>query len=135
MHGKKNGPWIRRGARNMIGAIGELHAEQYLKKSGMVILERNWRCRRGEIDIVARDGRTLVIVEVKTRILCAETRLSPLDALTWQKQQRLRRLVELYLLRKCQGKTRPPVRIDVVAVILRKGDNSLEAIDHFLAAI
>ena len=53
--------------KDAVGRWGETIAEQTLISAGMDILARNWRCREGEIDIVARDGTTLVICEVKTR--------------------------------------------------------------------
>ncbi len=54
-------------SRMITGHAGEEEAEKVLKKNGYRIIERNYRCRFGEIDIIARDGKTLVFVEVKTR--------------------------------------------------------------------
>ena len=54
-------------AKDVLGQQGEQLAASFLAKAGLLILERNWRCKQGEIDIVALDGRTLVICEVKTR--------------------------------------------------------------------
>ncbi|KUP96336.1 YraN family protein [Thermobifida cellulosilytica] len=53
--------------RQELGRLGEEAAAEYLARTGLRILQRNWRCRDGELDIVARQGRTLVVVEVKTR--------------------------------------------------------------------
>jgi len=54
-------------AKDLLGRRGEELAAEYLESLGMLIVERNWRCREGEIDIVALDGDALVIAEVKTR--------------------------------------------------------------------
>src|SRR3546814_18668001 len=53
--------------KQALGAYGEALAARYLVQKGMVLLDHNWRCRDGEIDLILRDGRTLVICEVKTR--------------------------------------------------------------------
>ena len=58
----------RDSARAALGRYGENLAARHLSDAGLRVLERNWRCREGEIDIVARDGRTLVFCEVKTRV-------------------------------------------------------------------
>ncbi len=55
------------GSRRQLGAMGEALAAEYLESRGFVVLERNFRCRAGEIDIVGLDGDTIVFVEVKTR--------------------------------------------------------------------
>ena len=54
-------------AKDAVGRYGEDVAARHLTEAGLVVLERNWRCREGEIDIVARDGDVLVVCEVKTR--------------------------------------------------------------------
>jgi putative endonuclease len=80
----------------------------------MVVLDRNWRCEVGEIDIVARDGDTLVVCEVKTRSGTGYG--SPLEAVTEAKARRLRALAARWL---ADRRVRPRgVRIDVVGVLL-----------------
>jgi putative endonuclease len=84
----------------------------------MVVVHRNWRCRYGEIDIVARDAGTLVFCEVKTRRGTAFG--VPLDAITRQKVTRLRRLVSMYLAQ--EGGHPGPVRIDAVGILWGRDD-------------
>jgi len=113
-------------ARNKaLGSYGEEVAATHLRSLGMVVLDRNWHCRFGEIDIVARDGSTLVICEVKTRT--SLTHGSPLEAVTGQKAARLRRLASQWL---TSHDVHPPaVRIDVVSVLVpRRGAPSVERI-------
>ena len=81
--------------RKTTGSRGELLAAGYLRRQGYTILRTNWRCRRGEIDIIARDGATLVFVEVRTR---RSTNLgSPEESVTPAKQRRLAELAQTYL--------------------------------------
>ncbi|MFE6037253.1 YraN family protein [Streptomyces sp. NPDC056452] len=106
-------------ARGALGRYGEDLAARLLADAGMAVLERNWRCRAGEIDIVARDGDAMVFCEVKTRRAgCFE---HPMEAVTPTKADRLRRLAEIWLERH-GGPPRGGVRIDLVGVILpRRG--------------
>jgi putative endonuclease len=100
-------------AKDLLGRQGEQMAADYLTTAGLDILERNWRCSQGEIDIVAADGRVLVICEVKTR---SDVRFgTPLEAITRQKAWRLRRLAALWL--ATQHVMFDEVRIDVVGVL------------------
>ena len=85
----------------------------YLSSQGMVILDRNWRCSMGEIDIVARDGEVVVICEVKTR--SSHRFGSPLEAITQHKANRLQRLAFAWL--QAQGLGPRPLRFDVVAIV------------------
>ncbi|MFT4299459.1 MAG: YraN family protein [Aeromicrobium sp.] len=102
-------------ARNRaLGAYGERLAADYLAATGMVILDRNWSCRFGEIDIVARDGSTLVVCEVKTRTSVRYGR--PFEAITTQKAIRLRRLATAWM--EAHAVEPPAVRIDVVGVVV-----------------
>lgn len=101
--------------RRVIGAYGEKVAAEALERAGMKILQRNWTSPHGEIDIVARDGSTLVVVEVKTR---RSARFgAPHEAVVAAKLARLRRLTGAWVaahrdsLRWMRG-----VRIDVVSV-------------------
>lgn len=102
--------------KDAVGSYGERVAVRHLEAAGLAILDRNWRCALGEIDIVARDGDTLVICEVKTR--SGTSFGSPLEAVTTTKAERLRRLAGRWL---ADHPVRPvEIRIDVVGV-LRQG--------------
>lgn len=102
--------------RQCVGIVGERLAARTLEDAGMRILERNWRCTlpglRGELDLVAADGATLVVCEVKARRR-AES-VAPLEAVTPLKVAKLRRLAGAYLLVK--GLRPDEIRLDVVAV-------------------
>jgi putative endonuclease len=101
-----------------LGAYGERIAARYLLTAGLEIIDRNWRCPQGELDIVARDGRTLVVVEVKTRSSLAYG--DPAEAVVGAKAERLRRLAD----RWCEGHPGgwDEVRFDVITVLrLRSG--------------
>lgn len=101
-------------ARNRtLGRHGEEVAARHLTALGMVLLDRNWRCPEGEIDLVLRDGSTLVVCEVKTR--SDESFGHPLQAVTDAKAGRLRRLAVRWLE---AHEVRPAdVRIDLVGVL------------------
>lgn len=105
----------KRGRMNkrQLGADREELAAEYLLGRGYRILERNYRTRTGEIDIVAEDRNTLVFVEVKYRrdASCG----SPLAAVDIRKQQKIARTARCYLLRKGCG-TETDCRFDVVAI-------------------
>ncbi len=98
-----------------MGGYGERVAAQRLVEAGMVVLDRNWRCDLGEIDLVLRDAQTLVVCEVKTR---SSVRYGhPLEAVTPVKAARLRRLAACWL---AAHDVHPAgVRIDLVGVLLR----------------
>lgn len=99
-------------ARRAYGDFGERLAAEWYERQGYEIVARNWRCREGEIDLVARRGRVVVICEVKARRTDAYG--SGFEAVTPVKQARLRRLAARWL-----GEARPgavDVRFDVVAV-------------------
>jgi putative endonuclease len=100
-------------AKDALGRHGEDLAARHLAAAGMVVLERNWRCDAGELDIVARDGDTLVVCEVKTR--SGTDYGSPLEAVTQAKADRLRVLAGRWL---ADRRVRPgAVRIDIVGVL------------------
>jgi putative endonuclease len=100
-------------AKDALGRYGEDVAARHLIASGIVVLERNWRCAAGEIDIVGRDGQVLVICEVKTRRGVGYG--SPLEAVTPRKVARLRRLAAQWLSER--GVHPSSVRFDVVGVL------------------
>jgi putative endonuclease len=100
--------------RARLGASGERVAAHALEASGCRIVARNWRCRAGEVDLIAEDGAELVFVEVKTR---RGAQLgSPEEAVTPRKRQRLIAAAQTYLAE--QDAEQRPYRIDVVAVEL-----------------
>lgn len=98
--------------RAQIGTHGEDLAADYLRQHGFTVLDRNWRCRHGEVDIVAVCGDLLVFVEVKTR---TGHRFGT-PAVTYAKLRRLRRLAGIWL--AAQGGSWSSVRIDVIEVRL-----------------
>lgn len=97
-----------------LGARGERLARQRLRQGGLRILKRNFRTPRGEIDLVARDGNTLVFVEVKTRTNVAWTR--PSKAVSSEQKQRIISAGADYYRRI--GRPAVPVRFDIVEVIV-----------------
>jgi len=105
-----------------LGSAGEKRAATYLAGLGMRIVERNYRCRQGEIDLIAWDGDTLVFVEVKARRSgdCG----TPEEAVSPAKQRKLRQVALWYLARLGYE---PFCRFDVVSVA---GDQ----VTHFRAA-
>ncbi|CAH0134482.1 hypothetical protein SRABI83_00310 [Arthrobacter sp. Bi83] len=100
-------------AKDLLGRRGEELAAEYLESMGMLIVERNWRCPDGEIDIVALDGDVLVIAEVKTRRSLAYGH--PFEAVGAEKLARLHRLGSAW----CRDRElRMPLRrVDVIAVV------------------
>ena len=99
-------------AKDVLGRSGEQAAADYLEAEGFRILERNWRCADGEIDIVAVDRHTFVVCEVKTR---SGTRYgTPLESVSRLKRNRLRRLAVRWL--TAHGVHFDQVRIDMVGV-------------------
>lgn len=104
--------------KDAVGRFGEQLAADHLERAGLIILDRNWRCREGELDIVARDGDELVFVEVKTRSSPAFG--TPAQAVNRAKTARIRRLAVRYLLAKrAEGLADfwTAMRFDVVAVV------------------
>ena len=104
----------RKQARNeALGRYGEELAARHLTGLGMALLDRNWRCREGEIDLVLRDGDALVVCEVKTRT--DDSHGSPHEAVTPAKLDRLLRLGERWA--EAHGVRPPETRVDLVAVL------------------
>jgi putative endonuclease len=115
---------VGRGERAALGRFGESVAADHLVASGLTVLARNWRCREGEVDIVALDGDVLVMCEVKTRRGVGFG--TPLDAVTPAKAARLRRLACRWLADQRAGVAAgsaaefdryAEVRFDVVSVL------------------
>lgn len=102
--------------RDALGQRGENVAARYLRDQGYKILERNFRCEVGEVDIIARDGRILVFAEVKTRAYDDPT---PEDQVNQVKRHQLTKAAKYYLAR--YGVPQPPARFDVVAIVWPSG--------------
>lgn len=103
------------------GGLGEALALRYLEEKGYRVLERNYRTRHGEIDLVVRRGGTLVFVEVKSRRGTGFG--GPLEAVTPRKQEQVRIMAEQYLAEKgiefAEGFGE--IRFDAVGVLLKRG--------------
>ena len=108
-------------AKDTVGRWGEDVAARHLVAAGLVILDRNWRCSAGEIDIVARDGRTLVFCEVKALVSRpggpSAGPASPLEAVGPAKRAQVRRVARAWLAAR-GGAAASDLRFDVIGVIL-----------------
>lgn len=110
--------------RRAVGAYGEALAARHLTARGLVVLDRNWRCELGEIDLVLRDGEVLVVCEVKTR-RSAEGGV-PHEAVDEAKVERMRRLAQRWA--DAHGVRPDDVRLDLVAVLRPRRGPAL--VDH-----
>ncbi len=109
---------------NILGRSGELLAAEYLENKGYMVLDRNWRSGHKELDLVARSGNTLVVVEVKTR---GSARFgNPEDAVDMRKIRRLVLATDAYLRLKCLDMN---VRFDIVTIIDSGGKVTVEHIE------
>jgi putative endonuclease len=109
--------------KDELGRAGEQLAAEYLERAGLRILDRNWRCADGEIDIVAAERRVLVVCEVKTR--SGTVFGTPLEAVSRHKRARLRRLAVQWL--AAHGVLFDEVRIDVIGLLKdRAGEFQIE---------
>jgi putative endonuclease len=109
--------------KQALGAYGEMLAARHLVGQGMVVLDRNWRCEVGEIDLVLRDGDVLVVCEVKTRTSLRYG--TPHEAVTDIKVARLRRLAMRWVQER--GVAVRDIRIDMVGIVRpRRGASILD---------
>lgn len=109
-------------AKHILGRYGEQQAANYLSNLGYEIIDRNWRCRVGEIDLVARDRDRLVFIEVKTRN--GQGFGHPFEAITHAKVSRMRRLVAEWC--KAREISSVQVRLDAVSVLVSAGRVNIE---------
>lgn len=100
-------------AKDALGRYGEDLATEYLESLGLVVLDRNWRCDVGELDVVARDGQTLIVCEVKTRR--SERFGAPVEAVSPRKMRRMRILAIRWL--DEHEVHAPEIRFDVVGIL------------------
>ncbi|MDD9270268.1 YraN family protein [Paenibacillus sp. GCM10023248] len=120
----------RKDDRKQLGKLGEDLAEAYLCRLDYRILERNWRCRAGELDIVAEHAGMLVVVEVRTRRPSGRFGLAK-ESVDLRKQSKVREVVQHYLHR--HRKYEQSVRFDVITVELTS-DGSQPHIEHIEGA-
>lgn len=110
--------------KRALGAYGEAVAARHLEAAGMAVLDRNWRCDEGELDLVLREGHVLVVCEVKTR--SSDACGTPHQAVDDAKLDRLQRLARRWLHAhevRCDD-----VRVDLVAVVPQRRGAAL--VDH-----
>jgi putative endonuclease len=114
--------------KDALGRYGEQVAERHLLEAGFTVLDRNWRCAAGELDIVAREGTALVFCEVKTR---SSIRFGlPVEAVTERKATKIRELA-LHWLREHPG-ARGDIRFDVLGVL--RSSSGRAAVSHLRGA-
>ena len=122
-------PQLRRGGgltRQSSGAWGEDIALRYLTRRGYRLVERNYRTRRGEIDLIVRDEEVLVFVEVKLRRTTAFG--DPLEAVTARKQATIRSLARQYLADRAP--TFDSLRFDVIGILARRDGLRVDHIEN-----
>lgn len=101
-------------ARRTLGARGEAAVAAWYEARGYTVVDRNWRCREGELDLVVRDGRLFVFCEVKSRTSTAFG--FPIEAVTREKAARIRRLAARWLEEAAPMPARE-IRFDVASVL------------------
>lgn len=116
--------------RKETGALGEQAAADYLLEKGYELLARNWHCRWGELDLVARKEEILAFVEVKTRKPGAM--VSPLEAVNRTKRRKLIRSAQAYLMEL--GETELQPRFDVAAVTVYPGEIPRFTVEYWPSA-
>ncbi len=114
--------------RQRLGQIGEQLAAEHLSRRGFEILERNYRTRWGELDMIAFDGRTLAFCEVKTRRLAGDG-ASPFDAIRALKRSQVRRMAASWLHDRPAHPYAEELRFDAIGVTFDRG-GTLVGIDH-----
>ena len=120
--------------RREVGSLGERLAAEHLTRAGYEIVERNFRTRAGELDLVVSEGRWLVFCEVKTRVVGSRRGpAEPLDAIGPDKRRRLRRMAGQWLAARGQDTAprtrRPELRFDAIGITVSRGGRLLR-LDH-----
>ncbi len=118
--------------RHELGHLGERLAAEHLQRLGYRIVERNYRTRWGELDIVAQNGTTLVFCEVKTRRMRAGDR-TPLEAVHTLKQSRVRRMASSWLVQRRDRPYATELRFDAIGVTFDP-TGRLASIEHLEGA-
>jgi len=116
--------------RHITGRSGEDIAARYLLEKGYQIIERNFRCRKGEIDIIAKDKKEIVFIEVKTRT--NENYGRPIDAVTYYKQKHIIKSIQYYLFAKKLENAF--IRIDIIEVYQKENKYNINHIKDAISA-
>ncbi|GGF80437.1 UPF0102 protein [Paenibacillus albidus] len=119
-----------RHTRKEKGAAAENAAVQYLTSQGYRVLERNWRCRSGELDIISELGQTLVFVEVRSRS-GSLLQGTPEESVNWRKIRQVRSTAQVYLYRHKLEERK--VSFDVISVLLHE-DLQVASLRHICEA-
>lgn len=112
---------------NTFGTRGEIIALNYLINKGYTILERNYKNKIGEIDLIAKQGNIIVFVEVKTRLTRGFG--DPLEAINYKKQEKIRKVATFYLIKN--RKTNEPCRFDAIAILGESDDDVVHVENAF----
>jgi putative endonuclease len=118
--------------RHLLGRLGEQLAAEHLERRGFRIVERNYRTRWGELDVVAYDGRTLAFCEVKTRRL-SPGEGNPFEALRALKRSRVRKMAGSWLIERTDRPYAAVVRFDAIGVTFDPAGR-LTSIEHLEGA-
>ncbi len=112
-------------ARQALAGLGEAAAARYLERTGCAIIARNYRCPYGEIDVIGRDGETLVFVEVRTR--SSDRFGTPEESITSSKARRMTRCALAYL--TAHAAACAQWRIDLIAIVVAQG--RITRLEHY----
>jgi putative endonuclease len=112
--------------KQLFGKRGEVAAERYLKEKGYVVVERNYRCASGEVDLIVLDGRVIVFVEVKTR--SGDRFGTPAEAVERRKQRKMIRAAQYFLAHNRLGER--DARFDVVGISWPGREPRIEHIEN-----
>jgi putative endonuclease len=119
--------------RHVLGALGERLAAEHLERRGFRIVERNYRTRWGELDIIAFDGQTLTFCEVKTRRMATGGGRSPFEAIRERKRLQVRKMAASWLRERKQRPYAAQMRFDAIGVTFDLAGR-LVAIEHLEGA-
>lgn len=128
MHQGTGGSGDIMAAKDELGRFGEQLAARHFSDNGLQVLETNWRCAQGELDIIAREGDALVFCEVKTR--SSTSYGTPGEAVTPQKAARIHRLAYRWM--EDHEARAPQLRFDLVSIIAARG--SAPVLEHVRGA-
>ena len=116
--------------RRRLGALGERLAREHLERAGYEVIERNYRSRRGELDVIALGHGALVFCEVKTRLAGGSAGpIGPLDAIGHAKRRRLRMLAREWLSTNGSHRDAETLRFDAIGITL-SGAGALLVLEH-----